>query len=135
MAEGTEKAALKAALVNQAAEEWLTFWVSAKICEAKGGAWSHEKSCEEYMRSSKVKRVILLTLSLVLVKKFGDKYLPCSPYQALALANVYKVDDHSYFWLWPGGRKEQVKQAALKQEMGITRLVVWTCERQRRLLS
>ena len=123
MAEGTEKAALKAAAGKpEAADETSTTFLqlSAKICEAKGGAWSHEeKSCEEYMRSSKGKTsyspdVIFGTCK----KEFGDKYLPCSPYQALALANVYKVDDHSYFWLWPGGRKEQVKQAALKQEIG-----------------
>ena len=46
MAEGTEKAALKAAAGKpEEAEETSTTFLqlSAKICEAKGGAWSHEK--------------------------------------------------------------------------------------------
>ena len=121
LAEGTEKAALKAASGKPEAIDGTTFLqLSAKICEAKGGAWSHEeKNCEEYMRSSKGKTNYSPDEIFGTCKKeFGDKYLPCSPYQALALANVYQVDDHSYFWLWPGGRKEQVKQAALKQEVG-----------------
>lgn len=111
----------ESAVATAAAQKPTSFFqLSAKICEAKGGAWHDgKKECEDYMRSSQGKTAydpegIFGTCK----KEFGDKYLPCSPYQALALANMYKVEDHSYYWLWPGGRKEQVKQAALKQEVG-----------------
>lgn len=115
-AKGVDEAALTAA----AGKPTSFLELSEKVCEAKGGAWNFkDKECEEYMRSTKAKTAYDPDAIFGNCKKeFGDKYLPCSPYQALALANMYKVEDHSYFWLWPGGRKEQVKQAALKQEAG-----------------
>lgn len=30
----------------------------------------------------------------------------------------YEVPDHEHYWLWPGGRANQVTQAVFKQEIG-----------------
>lgn len=30
----------------------------------------------------------------------------------------FNVPDHAYYWLWPGGRFDQVRQAAFKQDVG-----------------
>lgn len=35
----------------------------------------------------------------------------CSPAQ-------FEIPDHAYYWLWPGGRFDQVSQAVFKQEAG-----------------
>jgi hypothetical protein len=90
------------------------------ICKSKGGGWADESGkCEPFMRST--------TISLehdgegifkACKVEHGDKYVPCSPYQALALAHMYEVPDHSYYWLWPGGRHDQVDQAVMKQDFG-----------------
>ena len=47
--------------------------------------------------------------------EYSPEYAPCNPYQALALAHLYDVKDREHYWLWPGGRPDQVKQAAMKQ--------------------
>jgi hypothetical protein len=92
--------------------------VSAKICEAKGGAFKNGE-CDEFMRSSEGKTVYApKEIFGVCNKEFGKGYVPCSPYQALALAHLYKVADHSYYWLWPGGRHDQNTGAVMKQQIG-----------------
>ena len=98
--------------------------VEKKICGARGGKWKkHHKTgkheCEPFMQPSKG----LTTYDPVDVygmcaKDFSADYAPCNPYQALALAHLYEVPDRQHYWLWPGGRAEQVKSAALKQEIG-----------------
>ncbi len=90
------------------------------ICEAKAGVWDGEAAaCDEFMRSTVAKTAYEPNgVFSSCQAEFGDSYVPCSPYQALALAHMYRVPDHKYYWLWPGGRAEQVKSAALKQEVG-----------------
>lgn len=98
--------------------------LSSKICEAKGGAWvpgadGKDGKCEEYMRASEATtRHDGKALFHICSAEFGAKYVPCSPYQALALSNLYKVPDKKYYRLWPGGRHDQVSSAAMKQQIG-----------------
>jgi len=97
--------------------------LSSKICEAKGGAWVEEGDgkgrCEEYMRASEATtRHDGKALFHICSAEFGKQYVPCSPYQALALSNLYKVPNKKYYRLWPGGRHDQVSSAAMKQQIG-----------------
>jgi len=90
------------------------------ICESKGGGWVDDSGkCDPFMRSTELAlehdgEGIFNACKL----EHGDKYVPCSPYQALALAHMYNVPDHSYYWLWPGGRHDQVDHAVMKQDFG-----------------
>merc|ERR1711865_168019 len=38
--------------------------------------------------------------------EMGSGYVPCSPFQALALGHLYKIPHQKKFWLWPGGSFE-----------------------------
>ena len=50
--------------------------------------------------------------------EFDSNYLPCNTYQALALSHLYEIDEHSYYWLWPGGNAGQGGNAVTKQDIG-----------------
>jgi hypothetical protein len=91
------------------------------VCDAKNGEWDDAtQKCESFMKSSKAKlsyepKAVFETCRA----EHGPMYVPCNPYQALALAHTYEVPDHSYYWLWPGGRHDQVHGgAAMKQGIG-----------------
>jgi len=94
--------------------------VGKQLCEAKGGNWNHAgAACDPFMKGTQ--RQLTYDPKGIFnacQEEHGMLYVPCNPYQALALAHMYKVDDHSYYWLWPGGRHDQVHKAALKQDMG-----------------
>ena len=94
--------------------------VHKTICEGKGGKWIDEKGdCAPFMKSTE--QAIPHNgenIFKACKEELGNLYVPCSPYQALALAHMYDVPDHSYFWLWPGGRHDQVEQAVFKQDIG-----------------
>ena len=99
--------------------------LESKICTAKGGSWvngiedGETGKCEEYMRASDATTKYLPeAIFKVCNAEFGDKYVPCSPYQALGLANLYDIPDKSHYRLWPGGRPDQVTNAAMKQQIG-----------------
>jgi len=91
------------------------------ICKMKGGKWDHSGGeCAPFMRSTEGKGVANEGKNLFdeCKKDFGASYVPCSPYQALALAHMYDVPDHMYYWLWPGGRHDQANTAVFKQDIG-----------------
>jgi len=94
--------------------------VHRTLCEGKGGKWIDETgNCAPFMRATE--RSIEHQgeeLFGACKEEFGGLYVPCSPYQALALAHMFDVPDHSYYWLWAGGRHDQVSNAVLKQEIG-----------------
>lgn len=91
-----------------------------KICKAQGGAFSEESSsCEPFMRSTE--RSVKYDGEAIFSacgQEFGSSYTPCSPYQALALSHMFDIPDHAYYWLWPGGRADQVSNAVFKQQVG-----------------
>lgn len=76
--------------------------VDKKICHSKGGKWNDDNSdCEDFMQASKSHiafdgDAVFQTCQ----QDVGTDYVPCNPYQALALAHLYSVPDHSYYWLW-----------------------------------
>lgn len=98
--------------------------MESKICTAKGGGWvdgveGADGQCEPFMQASEATvkyqpEAIFHTCS----SEFGKLYVPCSPYQALALSHLYQVPDKSHYRLWPGGRPDQVTNAAMKQQIG-----------------
>ena len=98
--------------------------VDKKICHGRGGKFTHDKktnthACAAFMVHTAAKIAYEpLELFASCTAEFGTDYSPCNPYQALALAHLYDVPDKAHYWLWPGGRPDQVKQAALKQEIG-----------------
>ena len=99
--------------------------LESKICTAKGGGWvngiedGESGRCEEYMRASEATtKYHPQSIFKVCSAEFGDNYVPCSPYQALGLANLYDIPDKSHYRLWPGGRPDQVTNAAMKQQIG-----------------
>jgi len=92
-----------------------------QLCEVKNGGWDHHtEHCDPFMKSTSVKlsyepKAVFESCRA----EHGPLYVPCNPYQALALAHTYDVPDHSYYWLWPGGRHDQVDSgAAMKQSIG-----------------
>lgn len=100
--------------------ESIMLQVRKTICEGKGGKWVDEQgNCAPFMKSTE--QLIAHNgenIFKACKEELGNLYVPCSPYQALALAHMYDVPDHSYFWLWPGGRHDQVEQAVFKQDIG-----------------
>jgi hypothetical protein len=99
--------------------------LESKICTAKGGGWVNGVEdgatgrCEEYMRASEATtKYHPQAIFKVCSAEFGENYVPCSPYQALGLANLYDIPDKSHYRLWPGGRPDQVTNAAMKQQIG-----------------
>lgn len=91
-----------------------------RVCNSTGGRWSVEsKDCEPFMRASfgvvgYEPKLMFETCQL----EFGEDSVPCNPHQAVGLSNLYGVPSRDYFWLWPGGRSNQVSRAALKQDIG-----------------
>ena len=101
--------------------------LESKICAAKGGGWvdgvegdgDGKGKCEPYMVASEATTTYHPdAIFQVCRAEFGARYLPCSPYQALALSNLYDIPDTTHFRLWPGGRPDQVTNAAMKQQIG-----------------
>lgn len=94
--------------------------VKREICHAKGGNWNQAASnCEDFMRATEAKSTFdSKKLFSLCQQEFGELYAPCGPYQALALAHLYKVPDHERYWLWPGGRFNQATSGALKNDKG-----------------
>ena len=81
--------------------ESIMLQVHKTICEGKGGKWVDEKGdCAPFMKSTE--QAIAHNgenIFKACKEELGNLYVPCSPYQALALAHMYDVPDHSYFWL------------------------------------
>jgi len=98
--------------------------LESKICTAKGGGWVNgfegkDGVCEPFMRASDATtKYQPEAIFHVCSSEFGAQYVPCSPYQALALSHLYEVPDKNHFRLWPGGRPDQVTNAAMKQQIG-----------------
>eukprot|EP00941_MAST-03F_sp_MAST-3F-sp1_P000356 g356.t1 len=99
---------------------FLQLSLSKQMCELKSGGWNHDtKECDPFMKATEVKLSYEpKAIFNICQQEHGKLYVPCNPYQALALAHIYDVPDHSYYWLWPGGRHNQVGNAAMKQDFG-----------------
>ena len=98
--------------------------LESKICTAKGGGWVNgaegvDGTCEPFMRASDATtKYQPEAIFQVCSSEFGTSYVPCSPYQALALSHLYEIPDKAHYRLWPGGRPDQVTNAAMKQQIG-----------------
>jgi len=94
--------------------------IEQKMCKFRGGMWNNAtQQCDAFMRATTTEtsydpKVIFARCQ----EEFSANYVPCNAYQALALANMYEVPDHEFYWLWPGGRFDQVSSAALRRDIG-----------------
>jgi len=81
--------------------------VQKAICEGKGGVWTDTNGCAEFMRATTGKVTHSgLNIWYQCQSEMGSGYVPCSPFQALALGHLYKIPHQKKFWLWPGGSFE-----------------------------
>jgi len=98
--------------------------IESKICTAKGGGWVNgiegkDGKCEPFMVASDATSKYQPEAIFQICKaEFSALYVPCSPYQALALSHLYEIPDKQHYRLWPGGRPDQVTNAAMKQQIG-----------------
>lgn len=97
--------------------------IESKICTAKGGGWVNgiegkDGKCEPFMVASDATSKYQPEAIFQICKaEFSALYVPCSPYQALALSHLYEIPDKQHYRLWPGGRPDQVTNAGKKKNV------------------
>jgi hypothetical protein len=77
-------------------------FLEAQMCEGRGGAVGSDGSCQSFLQvTSTFISPKNASIEEQCEKEYGSGYQACSAVQALGLAHVYSVPDHSHYWLKP----------------------------------
>jgi hypothetical protein len=82
-------------------------------CEDKGGGWdANAKTCTPFMRPTAqmytaANRMAACTGEFPSSDPTNWAYLPCSPFQALSMSQLYSIPHMAFYWLWAGGAPGQ----------------------------